>query len=65
MFKEEDRAWDVSDIGGMDKYILLCLAHRKNGATQLCCPSIGTIMRDTGVCKDTVRKALKVLVAKG
>ena len=22
-------------------------------------------MRDTGVCKDTVRKALKVLVAKG
>lgn len=59
-------AWD-QDLGGQPtwKYVLLCLAHRQNHKTQLCCPSINTISRDTGLGKTAVKDALNGLRSLG
>ena len=42
-------------------YLLYCENHRKN----LCYPSYGTIGRTLGMCKNTVRKYVLSLEAKG
>lgn len=47
------------------KYVLLLLAWHQNKKTGLCCPSLATLVEESGLSKTAVRDAIEFLVVNG
>lgn len=57
-------AWDI-ELRGMQKLVLLCLAHLSLQSTRECCPTIAHLAHRCGVSTSCVREQLKALGSAG
>ena len=58
-------AWDFSESSGLNRLVLLSLAHRHNLEKRGCWPSYKTISGDCGISEATAKRAVQALVELG
>ncbi|MBN3851975.1 helix-turn-helix transcriptional regulator [Paraburkholderia sp. Ac-20340] len=59
-----NQAWDI-ELRGMQKLVLLCLAHLSVMSTRECCPTIARIAVMCGISDSSVRDQIRALAALG